>query len=87
MKKYMPDDLIYQPVWDKQDHNATFYCPACKAPYYDHTEWGGDDRWLFDCVVCKKQIYVIRKETISNEYAVELYKDIIKPEAINTEGE
>ena len=75
MYKHMPSDVIHQPYWEKDSHDATFYCPSCNAPYYDHTEWGGDDRWYFDCVVCKKSILVIRKETISNEYTVELYEE------------
>ena len=78
MNKHKPDDLIHQPFWDKSSHDATFYCPNCNAPYYDHTEWGGDDRWYFDCVSCGKTLYVIRKETITNDYKVEVEKDICK---------
>jgi Zn ribbon nucleic-acid-binding protein len=68
--KYKPSDLIYQPFWDKDKHDATFYCPNCKAPYYDHTQWDGDDVWNFDCVKCGKEIKVRRTETILSKYEV-----------------
>ena len=68
--KHRVSDVIYQPSWEKSGSKPSFKCPHCGAPYYDHTEWGGNDDWCFDCDVCKKEIKIHREETIDYIYEI-----------------